>query len=174
MSTSKQPTGRHPNVVNLTEVEARPIEQGTRFGATVKGLGRASGGTRVGCNWFEVPPGRAAFPFHYHCAMEEAIYVLEGRGTLRFGDQELELHAGDYATFPVGPDHAHQLINSGEDPLRYLCLSNNVKTEVIGYPDSDKVAALASSSHDHFAPAWMRAIFPAGSTVGYYDGEELD
>jgi uncharacterized cupin superfamily protein len=35
-----------------------------------------------------VPPGRRAWPYHYHLENEEAIYVLEGLGTLRIDEEE--------------------------------------------------------------------------------------
>lgn len=37
----------------------------------------------MGGSLYEVEPCRAASPRHYHLANEEAIYALEGVGTLR-------------------------------------------------------------------------------------------
>src|SRR5688500_17682553 len=108
---------RHPNVAHLEEVEPRTLEHGNRFACTMKLLGRATGSTRVSCTHYEVPPGRTAFPRHYHAAMEEAIFVLGGTGTLRIGESSVDISAGDYVTFPCGPDHAHQLVNTGADTL---------------------------------------------------------
>ena len=112
---------RHANVANLAEVPARGFEKGSRFALANRALGRATGAQAIGCSHYEVPPGRTAFPSHYHCANEESIYVLEGTGTLRIGAAQVEVGPGDYATFPVGPAHAHQLLNTGSGPLRYLC-----------------------------------------------------
>jgi uncharacterized cupin superfamily protein len=41
-------------------------------------LGGASGGNMLGANLTELAPRSVSFPFHYHCATEEAIYVLSG------------------------------------------------------------------------------------------------
>jgi uncharacterized cupin superfamily protein len=175
MSEEQTDNGRrHPNVVNALEVEPIQIERGSRFGAAVRSLGKATGSRLVGCCLYEVPPGRTAFPRHYHCATEEAIYILGGTGTVQIGGQRLEVNEGDYITFPVGPDHAHQLVNSGDGPLRYLCLSNKVTTDVVGYPDSGKIGASGGESTDYFAPPWVRSLFFADSAVDYFDGEPVD
>ncbi len=167
---------KHPSVIHLSEAPARTTEKGTRFGFTNKILGQATGATGIGCSWYEVPPGRTAFPMHYHCANEEAIFVLEGEGTLRLGQEKVAVAAGDYITMPPGPDHAHQLINTGSVPLRYLCMSTLGRgAEVVGYPDSNKIGAAGVPPGWKFPePAWIRVIYRADSTVDYYDGEKID
>ena len=73
----------HPNVVNENELEWGEQSHGERFGYRRKQLGSAACGERLGCSLYEVPPERRAWPYHYHLANEEAIYVLHGSGTLR-------------------------------------------------------------------------------------------
>jgi uncharacterized cupin superfamily protein len=166
---------RHPCVVNLSEAAARTVEKGTRFGFTNKNLGQTTGGTGIGASWYEVPPGRTAFPAHFHCATEEAIFVLEGEGTLRIGADKVALRGGDYVTLPPGPSHAHQLVNTGGSPLRYLCLSTRPQADVVGYPDSKKVGAAGVALGWKFPePAWIRIICREDSMVDYYDGEAVD
>lgn len=165
---------RHPQVIHVEDVEAIEPSQGKRFGAKIRQLGAPTGAKGVGCNWFEVAPGRAAFPYHFHCAIEEALFVLEGTGTLRIGNKTVTLGPGDYVTCPSGPDYAHQLTNTGEGPLRYLCISNKANADVVGYPDSKKIGALGSPSPNYFDPPWVRAIFREGDQVDYYDGEDVD
>ena len=167
-------TRRHANVVNLDEVDARETSHGTKFGARIKQLGLPTGSKDVGCNWFEVPPGRSAFPHHYHCAIEEALFILDGEGRLRIGEAEVTVRAGDYVTLPAGPDHAHRLDNTGQAPLRYLCISSRAVADVVGYPDSGKIAAMANPSSNFFDPPWVRAIFKEDATVGYFDGEKTE
>jgi len=164
---------RHPNVVNVSEVEGRNFEQGTRFGGVQKAVGRAGGGRAIGCSWYDIPPGRAAYPFHFHTANEEALYVLEGEGALRLGDATVKVGAGDWIAFPVGPEAAHQLRNTGSTPLRYLCLSTMNNVEVVGYPDSKKVGAVAMPpGAKRGDPPWLRILRNEGGDVGYYDGED--
>jgi uncharacterized cupin superfamily protein len=160
---------RHANVVNVAELDARSFEKGTRFALANKALARATGAKGIGCSWYEVPPGRAAFPHHYHCANEESLFVLEGTGRLRIGADEVAVGPGDYATFPVGPAHAHQLVNTGAGPLRYLCFSTMLGTEVAGYPDSGKIGAM---SYTPDGQPVVRLMVRETSGVDYYDGED--
>jgi uncharacterized cupin superfamily protein len=159
---------RHPNVVNTSELKAGGFSRGTRFAMSNYVLGQATGARGIGCSLYEVPPGKTAFPNHYHCANEESIYVLEGTGTLRIGADEVAVGAGDYATFPTGPAHAHLLINTGCTPLRYLCFSTLIPTEVVGYPDSGKIGAMSFSES---GTPQVRRMFRENSHVDYYDGE---
>lgn len=166
-------TKRHPNVVNVNEVEAGSHEKGVRFSCVDRHLGYYTGGKGIGCTWYEVPPGKVAWPYHYHTANEESLYVLEGTGTLRIGKEEVAVGPGDYASFPVGPDHAHQLINTGSTPLRYLCFSTMHLVEVVGYPDSDKIGAMAWKAD--MSGAVVRSMRKrADGDVDYWDGEPID
>jgi len=170
-----QPDRRHPHVVNLTEVATDTDEKGSRFGYACKELGMATAGRELGCSWYEVAPGRTAFPYHYHCAEEEAIFILEGEGTLRLGSDRIAVAAGDYIALPTGPELAHQLLNTGAGPLRYLCLSTVHRVEIVGYPDSNKIGTSAYAPGTDAAPAkrWVRQRFRAGASLDYYDGEDI-
>jgi uncharacterized cupin superfamily protein len=167
---------RHPRVVNLGEVEGQTTTKGTRFGATRRRLGPHVGNKSLGCTHYEVEPGRTAFPHHFHCMTEEALFVLEGEGTLRIGEEKVAVRAGDWIAFPVGPDNAHQLTNTGTTTLKYLALSNAGHTaEVVGYPDSKKVAGVGMPSNDALAQGkhWVRFITREDASVDYYDGEDI-
>lgn len=172
MSDSKQ--RRHPNIVNVTEVEAREFKQG-QIGNRGRALGRAAGGAALGCAYMELEPGFTSYPYHFHSSLEEALYVLEGEGTLRIGPDEIAVGAGDYVTFPVGPEHAHTLKNSGRQALRYLVLSapcTPVTMDVIGYPDSKKVAFSAGVT----APgkSWIRKMIKEDApSLDYFEDEPL-
>lgn len=159
---------RHPNVINATEIEPRSFSKGKRFGLSTRALGLATGARALGCSLYEVPPGRTAFPFHYHCANEESIFVIDGTGSLRIGAETVPVGPGDYASFPTGPAHAHQLLNTGDTALRYLCFSTRALTEVVGYPDSQKIGAI---SYDASGTALVQMMFRESGAVDYYDGE---
>jgi uncharacterized cupin superfamily protein len=81
----------HPNVVGTGGLKWMEQSHGEKFGFKCKSLGAATGGERLGCSLYEVPPGKRAWPHHYHLANEEAIFVLEGRGTLRIGEKEVAI-----------------------------------------------------------------------------------
>src|SRR5690349_6123539 len=133
---------RHKQVVNIDEVTVREDGKGG-FGFRARRLGPEASGRALGCSHLELAPGKTAFPFHFHSAIEEGIYVLEGTGTMRIGGDRVEVRAGDYIAFPAGPETSHQLTNTGETPLRYLALSapaTPVTMDIVIYPDSKKVA----------------------------------
>jgi uncharacterized cupin superfamily protein len=173
MTTSR----RHPRVVNLEEVT--PDEQGQGgFGFRRRRLGPEAGARALGCSHFELLPGKTAFPLHFHSAIEEAIFVLEGSGRLRIGKATAELRAGDFVALPPGPDDAHALSNTGTTPLRYLTLSAPaapVTLDIVGYPDSKKVAfASGVDPAKGLRSAWlMKIVREDAPSLGYYDGEPL-
>lgn len=167
---------RHAQVVHVDEAPARSVEHGSKFAARMRHLGVATGAKQLGCTMYEVPAGKTAFPRHFHCQNEESLFVLEGEGTLRLGEDTVALRSGDYVTFAVGPEHAHQLVNTGSGILRYLCFSTLSSAEVVGYPDSKKIGAMATPSLDaaRRGEFWVRHVSFESSAAGYYDGEESD
>jgi uncharacterized cupin superfamily protein len=160
---------RHPHIVNRDEVQPYEEKQGQHH-YLGRMLGRAAGNQQIGATVTELPPGAIGFPFHYHCANEEAVYVISGTGTLRIGDARVAVRPGDWIAFPVGPETAHQFINDGtaREPLVYLCVSTLHKCEVVGYPDSNKIMASAGPAFDK---RWIRQLWPKGETLDYWDGE---
>ena len=99
--------------------------------------------------------------------------MLEGRGRLRLADGEHPFRAGDFIAAPAGGvETAHQIINYSDQPLTYLCVSTMIEPEVVQYPDSGKLGAMAGA-----APGGAkggRTLFWFGKTgegCGYWDGE---
>ena len=163
---------RHPNVINERELEWTEQSHGETFSFLRKQLGSATGGEKLGCSLYEVPPGRRAWPRHYHLANEEAIYILRGSGRLRIGDEEVMVSEGDYVSLPVGEETAHQILNTSDELLRYLCFSTMISPEVTLYPDSNKVGVMAGSAPG--GPKEKRTlnkVLRAGAEAGYFDGE---
>src|SRR5215218_5985951 len=74
-------------------------------------LGRQAGCERLGFSLFEVPPGEAAYPYHFHLTEEELVIVLSGRPSLRTADGWRELAEGEVIAFPRGEEGAHQIAN---------------------------------------------------------------
>lgn len=166
---------RHPSVVNLSEIEPGELfppqaNAPARFGGRARRLTTAVAARGIGCSWYEVQPGKTAFPYHWHAANSEAIFVLEGEGTLRIGDARVEVRAGDYIDLSTGPESAHQLIAGGAAPLRYLCFSTLATVELVGYPDSKKVGVAATTAPGQ--TAYVRQIHLEAEQRGYWDGEE--
>jgi uncharacterized cupin superfamily protein len=45
-------------------------------------LGRQVGVERLGLSLWEIPPGQAAYPYHFHLGEEELIVILSGQPSL--------------------------------------------------------------------------------------------
>ncbi|HLX29769.1 MAG TPA: cupin domain-containing protein [Casimicrobiaceae bacterium] len=161
------------NIVNLDELEAtRELHHGDRFDATLAPIGSRIGARKLGYNVTAVAPGKRAFPFHNHHVNEELFFVLEGEGMLRLGDEEHPVRKGDFVCCPAG-GAAHQFINTGASPLRYLAVSTMIDCDVWHYPDSKKFGVIAG--RDPSLPP-SQATFTSrfvGDDVGldYWHGE---
>jgi len=168
-------TRRHKHVVNRDELDWERRERGDAFAVDRLPLGAAANGRKLGCGLCRVPPGKRAWPMHCHYAIEEAIYILEGEGTLRIGDARVPVRGGDYIAMPPGPENAHQLINSGTADLIYLCASTMDDPDVVAYPDSDKLGVIAefSSAESRQKPGLVK-FFRADDNVNYWHGEDSE
>lgn len=94
--------------------------------------------------------------------------MLSGTGIARIGDARVPVGPGDWIAFPVGPEHAHQMINDTDAPLIYLCVSAAAqKVDVVGYPDSQKVAGTAGT----FDKPIHRWISKQGESLDYWADE---
>ncbi|HKH76325.1 MAG TPA: cupin domain-containing protein [Rubrobacteraceae bacterium] len=161
-----------PNVTNEDGLRWSEHSHGEKFGYRRKSLSSATEGEKLGCSLYEVEPGRSAWPYHYHGANEEAIYVLEGSGTLRVAGEEIPLGKGDYATFPASAEGAHQLVNTSDRPLKYLCFSTMIEPDATVYPDSGKVGVFVGAAPG--GPKENRTLsgfFREEDGVDYYEGE---
>ena len=70
------------------------------------------GGYReAGLSLFEVPPGEAAYPYHWQLAEEELIVILAGIPSLRTPDGWRDVEPGEVLAFQVGERGGHQLVN---------------------------------------------------------------
>jgi uncharacterized cupin superfamily protein len=159
-----------PNQGVVHQDEVKPYDTDhPRYRARRLLLGRTAGGRQLGCSLWELPSGARSTPYHWHAANEEAIYVLEGQGVLRLDGREHAIRAGHYAALPAGPEGAHQVINTSQAPLRYLCFSTLKEPEVAFYPDSDKMGVMMGWASP--LPRVTRLV-PGSAQAGYYDGEE--
>ena len=159
-------------VVNLADVPLEEHSHGERFSARIGEVGMALGGSGVGCMYYEVPPGKRAFPFHNHHVQHELFVILEGNGKYRFGPDTFPVRAGDICVAPTGgPEVAHQLVNDSTGVLRYLGLSTSMGgAEVVEYPDSVKFGATVRTADG------SRRIFRyrgrRDGAADYWDGED--
>jgi len=105
-------------VMNLDEAVFDDIEENGRYTSKRASLGVHIGARKLGYNLTVLPPGKAQCPFHNHRGEEEMFFILEGEGELRFGDRHYPLRPHDIiACPPGGPEVAHQIVNTGNEPL---------------------------------------------------------
>jgi uncharacterized cupin superfamily protein len=129
--------------LNLDELrDFETFEKGP-FGEKCSGVSNKIGAEKLGYSVTILQPGKKVCPFHNHRINEEMFLILEGTGTLRFGEQEYPLKKHDIiACPPGGREVAHQIINTGKSDLKYLCLSTNEPYDICEYPDSNKVMSM--------------------------------
>jgi uncharacterized cupin superfamily protein len=161
---------RHSHVINLSEMAWDKINgpEGSSFGGLRKRVGVKIGAQKLGYSFFNIAPGKTAFPYHTHNGNEEMIYLIAGMGVLRLGKEEIAVSAGDVIACPPGSEYPHQLINTGATDLTYFVVSTMEYPDLSQYPDSNKVGAYAAASG---APGF-RALYVCDKNVNYYDGED--
>ena len=148
--------------------EALPELQQALPSAVLERLGPTLGLKKLGCSVTEVAPGRTAYPFHSHRVNDELFFVLAGGGELRLGDERHPVQAGDLIGCPAGdPASAHQLINTGREPLRYLAISSQLDPEICEYPDSGKVGVYAGDDEN----GGLVHLTRYADQVDYWQGE---
>lgn len=112
--------------------------------------------------FMEIPPGRSAFPYHWHESVTEAYVILSGTGRVRTPEGEFDVGPGEVLVFPAGPAGAHRMTATGSEPLRYVDLDTVADPDACHYPDSGKTANISSLG---------TTIWRDGDAVAYYDGE---
>lgn len=112
---------------------------------------------------YEIPPGKAAYPYHYHHKNEETFYILSGEGILKTPDGARKVGAGELLFFPTGPAGAHKLTNcSDTEKLVYIDFDVVHGIDIAVYPDSEKIGIWGMG---------INQIYPSSAEVDYYHGE---
>ena len=156
-------------LMNIDEAHFDDVEENGLYTSSRATLSDHIGARQLGYNLTVLPPGKAQCPFHSHHGEEEMFLILDGEGQLRFGAERYPVRRHDIIACPTGgAEVAHQLINTGTTPLRYLALSNRVTLEACEYPDSGKVLVSAGPR----GARRLSGMFRAESAVDYYDGED--
>ena len=112
---------------------------------------------------YTLPPGKAAYPYHYHLKDEESFLIQSGTGRLRTPSGERDVAAGDFLFFPTGEAGAHTLTNaSATEPLVYIDFDATHDLDVCFYPDSGKIGVWGMD---------VNALYKTAQAVAYYEGE---
>ena len=133
------------------------------------GVGDRLGAKGIGAGLYELSPGQKTFPYHLHYNREEWLVVVAGEPTLRSPEGEQRLEAGDCVAFPRGPAGAHQIRNDTDVAVRLLILSSEPEADVVAYPDSGKIGAMALVPGEEQP---FRLIVREDSAVDYFEGED--
>lgn len=130
----------------------------TRYSALPQGYAQHSA-----VAFYELPPGKSNYPYHYHLTSEETFFIISGKGILKTPDGEREVHAGDLLFFPAGANGAHKLTNASDcELLVYIDFDTIADPNVCVYPDSNKVGVYGKD---------LRKIYRLEDSVDYYDRE---
>lgn len=154
-------------MTNIYKPEYEPGERPEGFRSRRARIGYELGSEAVGVSLWEVPPGEAAYPYHFHYADEELVIVLSGRPSLRTPDGVRELEEGEALRFPLGEEGAHQILNEGAETATFLAISSSGRPDVVVYPDSDKIGVGERLPRG----GGLRAFFRRSEAVDYWHGE---
>ena len=112
---------------------------------------------------YEIPPGKSAYPYHYHLKNEETFYIIRGEGLLKTPQGEKAVSAGDLIFFLANEAGAHKLTNtSPAENLVYIDFDVIHDMDVTVYPDSKKIAVWGKD---------VNKVYPLDASVDYYEGE---
>lgn len=155
-------------VINLAELKDYSEHSEGKFQGRYADISGKLGAKKLGFNLTVCPPGKSVCPYHNHHSNEEMFFVLEGEGSLRYGEKEYPIKPFDViACPPGGRETAHQIVNTGKSDLKYLAISTKERSEICEYPDSGKVGVYVGE-HGRMD---FRHLFKLSSAVEYFDGE---
>jgi quercetin dioxygenase-like cupin family protein len=106
-------------ITRLDQCPGEAVQMAGALGALKQvPLGKADGLPNFSVRVFTLDPGGCT-PHHAHPS-EHVNYILEGRGELLSDAGPRPIAAGDFAF--VAPHERHQYRNTGDGPLRFLCM----------------------------------------------------
>lgn len=129
-----------PKIVNMNNLEWKEENYSEHYTGWSKRLTPAMDRKQghIGVIVDRLKPKTLSCPFHYHVHEDEFCMVLNGKALLRYGDQTVEVKAGDAISFPRGERIAHQFYNHTDETVDILMVGENLPHEACYYPDSDK------------------------------------
>ncbi len=153
--------------INIEKPDFDEPREQEGFRAQRARVGRQAGAVKLGASVWELPPGEAAYPYHFHLGEEELVVILSGRPTLRDPGGERELEQGELAVFLRGEEGGHQLMNRTEDPVRFLAISTSDAPDIVVYPDSGKIGCYERRPEG----GGLYELHLRENAVPYYEGE---
>ena len=111
-------------IIHYKDIPPDPVGEENASGLTVRwAISEKDGAPNFSMRVIEVEPAGHS-PYHKH-PWEHEVFILEGSGFLIQGEKKLPFTKGDVIFIP--PDQEHQLRNSSEATLEFICLIPNPK-----------------------------------------------
>ena len=155
-------------MANLNDADFDEPREAEGFRARRARVARQLGSEKLGLSYWEIGPGQAAYPYHWHLTEEELLVVTEGTPSLRTPEGWRELEEGEVVAFPRGEEGGHQLVNRTEETVRFLAFSTQPGPDIVLYPDSGKLGAYERRPDG----GGLRELFFMKDAVDYHAGEE--
>ena len=152
-------------MIHLRPMDVEPLHKCDHEGYESFRRPLVAKGTAEGClvTHYEIPPGKAAYPYHYHAKNEECFYIISGKGRLKTPKGEREVLAGEFLYFPANEAGAHKLTNASEtEMLVYIDFDTFHDLEASFYPDSGKIGVWGKG---------IDQLYETKDQVEYYRGE---
>lgn len=149
------------NLLDCDVVEDPRVRDGNRFLRAM--LGQAVGATLTGLSIYELPPGEAAWTYHYELNREEWAIVVDGEVIVRTPKGDRTLRTGDVVAFPVGEEGAHQVRNDTDAVARFAMPSS--------WAGDGYVAVRPDSNTALIVGPGFRQIVPLDESLEYWDRE---
>ena len=141
--------------------ESRAARDGHRFASTQLTL--LYDAKLTGMSVYELPPGEAAWAYHYELQREEWLLVVAGEVVVRSPSGERTLRAGDVACFPPGESGAHAVRNASAEPARFAMASSFAPHGYVAIRPDSKTALIVGPG--------FRRIVPLDEDPDYWEGE---
>jgi uncharacterized cupin superfamily protein len=149
------------NLLDCEVAEDARVRDGNRFLRTM--LGQAVGAKLTGFSVYELPPGEAAWTYHYELNREEWVIVVDGEVVVRTPKGDRTLRAGDVVCFPTGEEGAHQVRNESDAVARFAMPSS--------WAGDGYVAVRPDSNTAMIVGPGFRRIVPLDENLEYWDRE---
>jgi uncharacterized cupin superfamily protein len=132
-----------------------------------KELSNAVETENIGTSLYELFPGDRSWPYHYHTANEEALFVLSGTGLLRTDDGSERLKPGDFIALPAEEAGGHQIVNDSDGRVRYLMISTMNEPDVVVYPEREQIGVFAGAPPGKHTERTVECYYDTDDEAGF-------
>ena len=130
-------------------------------------VGYELGSERIGASVWKLPPGEAAYPYHFHYSDEELVFVSERQADAADAGRDAGARAGRGGPLPARRGGRPPDLNPTEEEVRFLAVSTNGAPDIVVYPDSNKISASERLPEG----GGLHTFFDLDSQVEYWKGE---